>query len=167
MKFGFWYVVLYIFFLAMAFAALIGGVSILYKSYDLKYNGVYTNAIVTGWRTTNSSLHDRSSASAATTDGSNNFPIVSYEADKRNISVATRSSADEDGITTGDNVKIVYRKSEPEYAELQQHLSGSFIAGSVCLFIGLLFVSILWIFGYKALKNRTQAANEDTLTQNT
>ncbi|MDF2438115.1 MAG: hypothetical protein K0Q95_2491 [Bacteroidota bacterium] len=155
MKFGFWYIVLYLFFLTMAVAALAGGISVLYKTFDLKYNGVYATATITDWRTSSTSLHDRNNGSTVTNDGSSYFPIVTFEINKRKLSVATRSAADNDPVAIGDNVGIVYRKSDPYYVELQQHISGSFIAGGVCLFIGLIFTSIIGIFGYKAWKNRS------------
>jgi hypothetical protein len=48
MKFKFGYILLYLVFLTMGFAALIGGTVILYKNIDLKSSGVPTTALIIG-----------------------------------------------------------------------------------------------------------------------
>jgi hypothetical protein len=163
MKLKFWYVLIYVVFFSMAIAAFVGGIVILYKNFDLKYNGVFTQGIVTAWKTSHTSMHDRTSASLHTSDGSHNFPVISYEANKTKIITATRSSADDDGITIGDKVQIVYRRSEPDYVELQSHISESFISGGVCLFIGILFTSIIGFIGFRIWKDRN--SSEDIINQ--
>lgn len=164
MKFKFWYVVIYLLFLFMGLAALIGGSVMLYKNIDLKYHGVYTTGLIVGAGDDSPGITHRSSSDY--TNQSSFFPILEYNVKGKKMKSQTHSSANNAGVAIGDEVHIIYRPSEPEYVELQSLIRENFIAGSVCTFMGILFTFLIGLVGVRSIKMKRAEQEAELQKQN-
>jgi hypothetical protein len=160
MKFKFGYVLIYCAFLAMALAALIGGCVIMYKNYDLKTNGIHTKALITG-ASENSSSVTRTSLHDYNRYKSHFFPELKYLVNGDSVHSATHSAADNVDIAIGDEVDVVYRPLEPEYVELKVLIKENIIVGGICTGLGILFTSIIGLFGVRIIKMKKAERAEE------
>jgi hypothetical protein len=150
MKISFWFGLLISLFFLLSLGGVIGGSVMIFKNIDLRLFGVKTTALIVDTEIS-SSLNDRDYKHTQRTYV---YPIVEYTVDGKLIRSKSHSSANKIKEDIGDEIEIIYRKSEPEYFALQVQLNENLLAGSVCIIIGGLFTTIISAVIIHAFKER-------------
>ncbi|MCE3279742.1 MAG: hypothetical protein K0S44_1933 [Bacteroidetes bacterium] len=150
MKINFWFGLLISLFLLLSVGGVIGGSVMIFKNIDLRLFGEKTTALIVDTEIS-SSLNDRDYKHTQRTYV---YPIVEYTVDGKLIRSKSHSSANKIKEDIGDEIAIVYRKSEPDYFALQVQLNENLLAGSVCIIIGGLFTTIFTVIIVHAYKDR-------------
>lgn len=113
----------------MALAALYFGPRILYKTFDLQYNGIITKGIVIGSVENDGPERDYHTGRYRTNDAF--YPILEYLVNGKKHTSAGQSSINKLPIAIGDEIDVIYRSDEPGYVNIPAALKESFIVGSV------------------------------------
>lgn len=150
MKINFWFGLLISLFFLLSLGGVIGGSVMIFKNIDLRLFGIKTTGLIVDTEIS-SSLNDRDYKHTQRTYV---YPIVQYTANGQLIKAKSHSSANKIDEGIGDEVEIVYRKSEPDYFALQVQLNENLLAGSVCIIIGGLFTTIISVIIVHAFKER-------------
>ena len=137
-------------FLSLSVGALIGGGIMIFKNIDLRLFGEKTTGKIVDIESS-SSLFNRDYKKAKRI---HYYPVVAYTISGKEYIVKSHSSADNIHKGKGDEVEIVYRKSEPDYFELQLQLKENLVARIACIFIGGIFTTIITLLIRFTIKER-------------
>jgi hypothetical protein len=142
----------------MGLAALFFGSAMLYKSFDLKLNGI----IVKGTIVDAQKNHGVSRSYINGNNGTKNdgfYPLLEYNVNGKTITSTAHTSISGLDLAIGDETEVIFRSSEPTYVEVKDALTESFISGTVCTLMGILFTFILGLFGYRVIKLKREEQN--------
>jgi hypothetical protein len=158
MKFKFIYVLIYSVFSLMGLAARFFGIQILYKTIDLKYNGIVVKGTIVNAGSTDSGRSYIGGSNGRKRGGF--FPVLQYTVNGKTTISTGKTSISDLNVAIGDEVSVVYRPSEPSFVEVYAALKGSFISGAVCTIIGSIFTFILALLGYRTIKLKREEQNQ-------
>lgn len=161
-KGGCWIKGIVVFFVLMSFATIGGGIYLVAKNFDLKFNGVKTQGVFSNYERTETQQTNRDQARYNQTD-IHYYPIFRYEVNGDSITSQMKSGGDEASLFPGDEVEIVYSPSDPFFYGFPEDVNQSIGVGLICTALG---VVILFLVIYISRNFNKLRVDSDTKSPN-
>lgn len=132
------------FFLVMGILAFTGGIYVMSKNFDLKFNGIKTTGVLIDYHYSESEQTVRDQSRYNQVD-IYYYPVFRFAINGDSLTSKMNSGSEEAPLSPGDEAEILYSPSDPEYIGFPENVNNGIVVGILCMFLGLvgLIITIL------------------------